>query len=245
MYRPSSSSMIHEDRDRFIKSIFSIVAPHIDSLTRLFSLGFCNIWRKKVVNLVALRGDSDVLDVCTGTGELAVLLLEKMGSEGSFHGVDFCDEMLEIARKKTRDAYPSASFHLCDAKALPFEEASFDLVTVSFGMRNIPDTALALKEIFRVLKPGGRFICLELTRPTNKWFLPVYKVYTFNIMPWIANLVVKSSTPYTYLPRSIESFYTSEDFVKVIAGCGFSDVTMHSLSMGVATIFQARKSEQS
>jgi len=173
------------------------------------------------------------------------LLLEKMGSEGSFHGVDFCDEMLEIARKKTRDAYPSASFHLCDAKALPFEEASFDLVTVSFGMRNIPDTALALKEIFRVLKPGGRFICLELTRPTNKWFLPFYKVYTFNIMPWIANLVVKSSTPYTYLPRSIESFYTSEDFVKVIAGCGFSDVTMRSLSMGVATIFQARKSEQS
>lgn len=244
MRKPANPADVHSERDQFIKSIFSTVAPHIDSLTTIFSLGFCHLWRKKVVELADLQRGEHVLDVCTGTGELAVLLLEKMSDGRFFYGVDFCNSMLELAKVKIRRDYPRATFHQCDAKDLPYEDDSYDVVTVSFGMRNIPDTTLALREIFRVLRPGGRFLCLELTRPTNKLFIPIYKVYTFRIMPWVANLIVKSSTPYAYLPRSIEAFYSPDEFVKIIAGCGFSEVVTHSLSMGVATIFQARKREQ-
>jgi demethylmenaquinone methyltransferase/2-methoxy-6-polyprenyl-1,4-benzoquinol methylase len=169
------------------------------------------------------------------------LLAKRVGYDGSVTGVDFCEEMLEEARRKANSHFPNLSFQAGDAKELHFEDDTFDIVTVSFGMRNVPDTALALKEARRVLKPGGKFLCLELTRPLNPLVLPFYKFYTFQVMPRIANMIIKTDTPYSYLPRSIDAFFSPQTFKNVIEQCGFSDVRLYSLNLGVATIFRAVK----
>lgn len=231
-----------QQRDIFIKHIFSTVAPYVDFLSSGFSLGFDHFWRTKAVSLSGIRQGERVLDVCTGTGELAMLLAEKVGPDGSVTGVDFCEEMLSRARKKT-GGRRNLSYILSDAKQIPFAGNTFDAVTVAFGMRNIPDTIFALKEIKRVLKPGGKFICLELTRPQARWFLALYEWYVFRMMPCVGQMVVRTAAPYLYLPRSINAFYPPDEFRRVIAECGYTNVSIDSLTMGIATIYRAVKAE--
>lgn len=230
-----------QQRDLFIKNIFSTVAPHVDFLSTGFSFGFDHYWRNRAVKLAGITAGERVLDVCTGTGELAFILARKVGEKGLVTGTDFCTEMLDRAHEKLSDRHTNISFILSDTKALAFPDNTFDLVTVSFGMRNIPDTAIALQEIKRVLKPAGRFICLELTRPHMAWFRGLYEWYVFWIMPFIGELVVKTAAPYLYLPRSINAFYPPDEFRQIITESGFADVTVHSLTMGIATIYGAVK----
>ncbi len=230
-----------EQRDIFIRQIFTTVAPYVDLLSRSFSFGFDRYWRKRAVSQSGIRPGDRVLDVCTGTGELALLLEHAVGPAGSVIGADFCEEMLLRARRKAADRGASLSFILSDAKHLPFRDGTFDAVTVAFGMRNIPDTRLALCELERVLKPGGRFVCLELTRPHIPLFRFLYECYVFRIMPVIGNLVVKTAAPYLYLPRSINAFYPPDEFRRLIADCGFGRVSVDSLTGGIATLFCAEK----
>lgn len=236
--------MLLKERDASIREIFSIVAPHIDRLSTAFSFGLSRLWRDRLVSLSGIGSNENILDVCTGTGELALLIKRRLGQAGRLTCLDFCEEMLRHAKEKMSPDNGRITVMLSDAKNLEFSDNSFDVVTVAFGMRNIPDTIPALKEIMRVLRPGGRFFCLELTRPSKKWFLPVYKFYLFRVIPFIGRIITKSSVPYRYLPRSIDSFYSQEDFKRVIEGCGFSGVTLYSMTMGVATIFGAIKDGQ-
>lgn len=230
-----------EQRDRFIQQIFTVVAPYVDSLSSGFSFWLDHLWRRKAVTLSGIHEGQKVLDVCSGTGELSFLLAQKVGPNGSVIGADFCDNMLALARKKAGGNWSNVSFIFSDAKKLPFPDKSFDAVTVSFGMRNIPDTQLALQEICRVLRPGGTFVCLELTRPQSRWFLLLYQWYVFRVMPFIGKLVVKASAPYLYLPRSINAFYQPSEFKSLIERSGFSDVRVNSFTMGVATLYRAAK----
>ncbi len=221
--------------------IFASIAPRIDFLSSFFSLGLDNAWRRKLVSILELKGGEKVLDVCTGTGKLAFLISEKIGDRGSIFGVDFSKEMLGMAGRKINARASNISFALSDAKNLAFPENSFDAVTVAFGMRNIIDTAAALREAHRVLKPGGKFCCLELTHPSVRWVKPFYTIYCFKIMPFIAKKVLKTDVPYNYLPRSIRAFPSSEEFKSSLETCGFTAVTVHSLTQGIATIYEARK----
>lgn len=231
--------MTTEERDRFIRQIFTIVAPYVDTLSSWFSFGLDHLWRRRAVGLSGIRKGQRVLDVCSGTGELTFLLARKVGPEGSVTGADFCENMLAIARQKAAGKTGNLSFILSDAKSLPFPDASFDAVTVSFGMRNIPDTLHALREIRRVLKPCGTFICLELTRPRSRWFLRLYQWYVFKVMPFIGGLVVKTSAPYLYLPRSINAFYQPQEFKSLIERSGFAGVRVDPFTLGIATLYRA------
>jgi demethylmenaquinone methyltransferase/2-methoxy-6-polyprenyl-1,4-benzoquinol methylase len=235
--------MTSKPRDQFIKHVFTTVAPYLDLFTRTFSLGLDHYWRKRAVALSGIKPGDRVLDICAGTGELSFILARTVGNEGSIVGTDYCENMLELARKKMGDKLSNVTFLLADAKKTPFPDASFDAVTVAFGMRNIPDTIIALKEIRRVLKSGGKFLCLELTRPHNRWFLAVYKWYVFRIMPFISNLVMKSAAPFLYLPRSIEEFHRPPAFRKLMLDNGFSDVSIDSMTMGIATVYRGSKLE--
>ncbi len=231
--------MSHEKRASLVKDVFSIVAPYIDPLDTAFSLGLCHLWRRRLVSEIG-RGEK-VLDLCAGTGEVAKLLLEKIGPEGSLTCLDFCEDMLAVARKKLSPLPQNLAFVVSDVREMSFPDSTFDAATVAFGIRNVPDTMAALERIRRVLKPGGRFYCLELTRPGNRLLLPLYKLYTFKIMPFIAKIITKNSLPYSYLPRSIEVFYPPEEFIRLMSSCGVSGVKARSLSMGIATIYSGLK----
>lgn len=228
-------------RDLFIREIFASVAPKIDFLSTFFSFGLDHGWRSRLVSEMALQDGETVLDVCAGTGELSLLISKKVGSRGSIFAADFSAEMIGMAVKKLRSQPSNITFSLSDAKHLAFHDNSFDAVTVAFGMRNVVDTAAALQEAHRVLKPGGRFGCLELTHPKTHLITPLYTLYCSNIMPFIAGKVLKTDVPYSYLPRSIKAFPSSEEFKNVLETCGFIDVAVRSLSQGIATIFRARK----
>ncbi len=230
------------DRDTFIKAIFAAIASDIDFLSSFFSFGLDQGWRRRLISRLELKGGERVLDVCTGTGKLAFLLSKRVGKKGLVSGVDFSKEMLAEAEKKLNGRPSNITFGLSDAKDLNFPENSFDAVTVSFGMRNIPDTTAALHEAFRVLKPGGRFCCLELTTPKDRWVKPFYKLYCFKVMPFIAMKVLKTAVPYNYLPRSIKAFPSTEEFAHILETCGFVNVNVYSMTFGIATIFEARKS---
>lgn len=233
--------MSQRNRDTYVQEIFASIATEINFLSSLFSFGLDQRWRKKLVSLLELRGREKVLDVCTGTGKLAFLLSKKVGKEGSVFGVDFSKEMLGEAEKKLNSRSSNISFAFSDATDLNFPDNSFDAVTVSFGIRNIIDTSAALREAYRVLKPGGRFCCLELTSPTDHWIKPLYTIYCFKVMPFIAMKVLKTDVPYNYLPKSIKEFPASDKFKRILETCGFSEVNVHSITFGIATIFEARK----
>jgi len=227
--------------DAYVKNIFSSIAPEIDFLSSLFCFCMDSMWRKRLVSLSGIKGGEKVLDVCTGTGKLAFLLSREVGAQGSVVGADFCEEMLDVAKKRLSSTAPGISFVLSDAKNLTFDNNAFDVVTVAFGMRNIFDISIALREAHRVLKPGGRFYCLELTRPQKKWLMPFYNYYCFNIMPSVAKRILNTDTPFNYLPRSIQAFPLAGEFKQIIEKCDFSSVTVHPMSLGIATIFGARK----
>ncbi|HXX57999.1 MAG TPA: bifunctional demethylmenaquinone methyltransferase/2-methoxy-6-polyprenyl-1,4-benzoquinol methylase UbiE [Thermodesulfovibrionales bacterium] len=228
-----------EKKDTFIKQIFSTVSPYIDPLDTAFSFGLCHVWRRRLVSGIG-KGER-VLDLCTGTGELAFRIARRVGESGSVVGLDFCDDMLNRAREKMDPRLKNVSFVLSDAKDLAFPDNSFDAVTVSFGIRNVPDTVAVLNAVRRVLRPGGKFFCLELTTPGNRWLLPLYRLYTFKIMPSVARIITRSSLPYTYLPKSIETFYPPEEFKHMMEKCGFTKVKARPMSLGAATLYEAVK----
>ncbi len=233
--------MLMSNRDIFIKNIFSSVASHIDFLSSFFSFGLDNAWRRKLVQVSGIQDGTTVLDVCTGTGKLAFLLSRQAGAHGAVIGADFCEDMLRIAAGKNNPRTANVSFIISDAKNLSIPDNSFDIVTTAFGMRNIHDTVCALGEVQRVLKPGGRFFCLELTTPNISWFLPIYKIYVFKIIPLIGKMITKTDIPYTYLPKSIETFFSPHEFRKVMEQIGFHEVTVYPMTLGIATIYGARK----
>ncbi len=222
--------------------MFAAIAGSYDLNNRLHSLGRDQAWRRFAVTTAALRPGDRVLDVACGTGDLTHAFAEAGAAE--VVGVDFTPEMLAFAERKRLSLPPRTASRVRyaegDAQNLPFSDASFDVVSIAFGIRNVADTGRALSEFARVLRPGGRLVVLEFDRPTHapmRWF---HDFYCGWIMPRTATLISgDKSGAYKYLPKSVGSYLSRADLLGTIERAGFSDAVARPLSMGICVCYRA------
>jgi demethylmenaquinone methyltransferase/2-methoxy-6-polyprenyl-1,4-benzoquinol methylase len=224
--------------------MFQYLAPRYDLWNRLASCYLDEYWRRTAVSLIP--PGSRVLDLCTGTGELVVKMLPRLGLKGQAVGVDFASNMLTVAARKTRplraSTAASAAFLLGDATALPFPSATFDCVTNGFAMRNmLPAADAVLGEMWRVLRPGGRVIILDICRPQSAWLARLYRIHLQWVLPLQARLLYHSGQPFRYLKDSILEFPPPHEFCDRMTAQGFMAVSFTALSAGIAGIFTGLK----
>ncbi|MAN58423.1 MAG: bifunctional demethylmenaquinone methyltransferase/2-methoxy-6-polyprenyl-1,4-benzoquinol methylase UbiE [Flavobacteriaceae bacterium] len=225
-----------------VEQMFDTISGNYDGLNRVISLGSDVAWRKKVIQLVAARNPESILDIATGTGDLAIQFAEATAAT-RIVGLDLSEGMLSVARKKTANLPVTSRIEFIkgDSEALPFSDSTFDAITVSFGIRNFEDLEKGLSEILRVLKPGGLFVILETSVPTTFPVKQGYYAYTKLILPLIGKLFSKDKVAYSYLSESASSFPFGEKLNNILLKIGFKEVQHKPQTFGVATIYTATK----
>jgi demethylmenaquinone methyltransferase/2-methoxy-6-polyprenyl-1,4-benzoquinol methylase len=225
-----------------VESMFDAIAPKYDLLNRLFSLGIDQGWRRKVIRLVKQEPVARLLDVATGTADLAIMAAKRDAAR-HVTGADISEGMLRYGRVKVADAKLAERVELirADSAALPFDDGSFNAITVAFGVRNFEELERGIREMARVLKPGGRLFVLEFSKPRSTIMGALFRFYFHRVMPAIGKLVSRDSAAYTYLPKSVDAFPDGEAFLCVLAACGFRDAKAEPLTGGIATLYTARK----
>lgn len=222
-----------------IKKLFSAVARHYDFLNSLLSLRLDGTWRRETVKVSEVNATSSVLDVCTGTGELALAYADKIGACGTVIGSDFCFEMLEVAQKKIQRKKHQHAFMPVEADtlSLPFPDNTFDIVSVGFGIRNVSDLELGIREMTRVANKDGRIAILEFTQPVNPLFRGLYYFYFTKILPFIGNRISQNKDDaYGYLPRSVMQFPSCDELKTKMELCGLTDVQYYRKTFGIVAI---------
>jgi demethylmenaquinone methyltransferase/2-methoxy-6-polyprenyl-1,4-benzoquinol methylase len=223
-----------------VELMFDRISPKYDLLNRLCSLGTDQSWRRKVIRGVGKEPVERLLDVATGTADLAI-----MGSmvAKQVTGADISAGMLAHGRTKVEKAGLQDRIELvqADAADLPFPDASFDAITVAFGVRNFEDLAQGIAGMVRVLRPGGRLFVLEFSRPQRTPFKQVFRFYFHHVMPLIGRLVSRDHDAYSYLPESVDAFPQGKAFEEILGTCGLKEVRSRLLTFGVATLYTARK----
>jgi demethylmenaquinone methyltransferase/2-methoxy-6-polyprenyl-1,4-benzoquinol methylase len=227
------------DADR-VHGIFSGIADRYDLLNAVLSLGIDRSWRREAALTGFQRGARKVLDVATGTGDLA-FALKRHSPAAEVTGLDFVEEMLVHARRKASARGMDISFVAGDALALPFPAASFDLVTIAYGLRNLASVSRGLAEFERVLVPGGRIVILEFPPPPRGLFGRLYRFYFARIVPVIGGLVSGSRSAYTYLPDSVSAFLPPAVLADKLAEAGFTNVGFRLQSFGISALHSADK----
>ena len=226
----------------FVREMFDSIAPRYDLLNRLLSLRQDVVWRKKLVSVMAIPENGQVLDVACGTGDVAIEICRQKGPRVKVTGLDFSPGMLGLAQEKIRrNQNSSISLLAGDALALPFGEASFHAVTIAFGIRNIQDKAGALRAFYEILMPGGMFLVLELATPKKTRLREVYLAYFQKVLPTIGRLFSRHSFAYSYLPDSVSRFPATDVFMTTMAEAGFSHVTCRRMTLGIANLFAGVK----
>ena len=221
-----------DDKPEKVRRMFASIADRYDLNNRLHSLGRDQAWRRAAVRIAAPRTGETVLDVACGTGDLSRLFARSEAS--SVVGVDFCPQMLEIARTKTKKDATPIRFVEADAMDLPMDDHSVDIVSIAFGIRNVADPGKAIAEFRRVLRPGGRLVILEFSTPRNKTIAWLNTLYSKRVMPISATLISRdTSGAYRYLPRSIDTFLRRDELSQLVRDSGFASVTQESLTFGV------------
>jgi len=225
-----------------VRNMFGAIAGRYDFLNHFLSLNIDRYWRRKVVaelTDVLGREDACVIDLACGTGDLALKL--KQGASAGVIGADFCEPMLVIAKQKAATKELSVPFVEADAMSLPFAGSTVDALTISFGLRNLPDVKRGLEEMFRVLKPGGKLVVLEFTTPVTPGFRPLFNFYFRRVLPFIGGILSGSRPAYEYLPVSVAHFPDQVSLEKMMSEVGFSDVRYKNLTGGVAAIHSGIK----
>lgn len=241
--KPVSSLPSASEKEQAVQAMFTAIAHRYDLNNTLLSLGLHHSWKRLSVRMSGAAEGDIVLDLCTGTADLAVLLARQVGPKGRVIGLDLNQRMLTFARRKIVRRGDEAGtagpimLLLGNAESLSFGDQTFHAVTVAFGMRNVTDVKTALSEIYRVLRAGGRLTCLEFSRPTSPLLRKLYDLYSFLILPQIGRLVSRDQTGvYNYLPASIRVFPDQERFKTLLMAAGFSAVTYRNLTGGIVAI---------
>ncbi|WP_395053908.1 bifunctional demethylmenaquinone methyltransferase/2-methoxy-6-polyprenyl-1,4-benzoquinol methylase UbiE [Flavobacterium sp.] len=224
-----------------VTQMFDTISGNYDGLNRVISFGIDIKWRRKVLNLVAARNPNNILDIATGTGDLAILMAQTNATK--IIGLDISSGMLEVGKKKILDKKLENKIEMIvgDSENMPFPDNHFDAITVSFGIRNFETLDKGLAEILRVLKPNGIFVILETSNPTKTPYKQGYKFYTKNILPVIGKLFSKDNVAYGYLSESASVFPFGEVLNNILHKIGFIDVEAMPQTFGVATIYTASK----
>lgn len=221
-----------------VQSIFSSIANNYDKLNTILTLNIDNLWRKKAVKLCNIKGNDKVLDLCCGTGKMIELECKAVGENTTVMGLDFNSEMLNVGNKKLTESLANYKFNLVqgDAMELPFEDNTFDSITIAFGLRNVPDKRKAISEMYRVLKPGGKAVCLELSKPEMPILKNIYNLYFNFVLPVIGYLGTQDKAAYYYLRDSVNGFMTKKQLKSEFTNVGFENSGFKSLTCGVATL---------
>jgi len=231
--------LLNEQMSEQIKNMFSDISEKYDILNDVLSFGIHRRWRKKVVKLsgVSNKENASVLDLATGTGDLAIVFKRKIGNSDKVTGIDFSEEMLRIAQAKAKKRNLDIDFQKGDATALQFKDNSFDISSIAFGIRNVDSVTACLNEMARVVKPGGKVIILEFGQPQGL-FSHIYKFYSKYIIPVLGKIISKNFNAYHYLQDSSAKFPCREEFIEIMQSTGkFSLIDYKQLSFGIAFIY--------
>ena len=225
-----------------VSQMFASISGRYDKANHLLSGGIDFYWRSVLARKIKACNPRDVIDLATGSGDVAFKLRDRLGAGVSIRGIDFCEPMLEAARqKKSRRAeYSDIDFEFGDCMQLSLPDECADIVTISFGVRNFEDRQRGLKEILRILRPGGRLFILEFSQPPF-WFRPVYFFYLKYILPFIASIATGRKDAYDYLVGSIEQFPTKEVLSEQLKEAGYGTVTAKGLTFSIVAIHEAQK----
>lgn len=219
-----------------VARMFNNIAPRYDLLNHLLSMGIDKIWRRKVIQILRQSPCPRVLDVATGTGDMAIAIHRRL--KVSVTGLDLSEQMLNVARQKVaRRQLTDVTLVQGDSEGLPFDSSSFDAVTVAFGVRNFENLEQGLREMKRVLVPGGRMLVLEFSKPSVFPVKQLFRFYSSTILPFLGGLISKDRAAYDYLPQSVEQFPEGEDFMAVLRAVGMAQIRQYRLSFGIATIY--------
>jgi demethylmenaquinone methyltransferase/2-methoxy-6-polyprenyl-1,4-benzoquinol methylase len=229
-----------DKRETRIRRMFGAIAPSYDFLNHLLSLNVDRYWRWRTTRLAPPIGDAPILDVCTGTGDLALAYDRAARGKVQIYATDFCPEMLVPAIKKAERRKASERIHFleADTQHLPFPDDTFQLTTVAFGLRNVTDTDQGIREMVRVTQPGGRVAILEFSQPRGWLFGRLYRFYFRHILPRVGQWISRSrDQAYRYLPESVLEFPDGEALAERLRGHGLRDVRWHAFTFGIATLY--------
>lgn len=231
-------------KGEYIKQMFSSVARVYDLLNTILSFNFDKSWRRFAVKVSKVTPDAMVLDVCTGTGDLAIAYAKILQGKGRVIGSDFCHDMVKLAGKKLRKRNLSGKINVIDADTLclPFQNNQFEISSVAFGIRNVSDLRAGIIEMMRITAPGGRVVILEFSQPTNPVFKSIYYFYFKKILPFIGKRISKSKyNAYSYLPSSVLNFPDRYGLKSLMESCGLVQVKIYAKTLGIVTVHVGQK----
>jgi demethylmenaquinone methyltransferase / 2-methoxy-6-polyprenyl-1,4-benzoquinol methylase len=229
-----------EKKER-VRKMFDDISDRYDFLNHFLSFGIDRIWRKKMVSLLAARHPEVILDVATGTADLAIELSELKPKK--IVGIDISEKMLSIGQGKIvgKGLVNTITLKLGDAEKIPFSDNTYDAITVAFGVRNFEDLQKGLREMNRVLRPGGIMMILEFSHPTSSPMKQLYAAYSQLFIPMIGKLISRHPEAYQYLPDSVKAFPSGNNFLEILTGIGLKNVSQLRLSLGISSIYMAEK----
>ncbi|CAM5197683.1 bifunctional demethylmenaquinone methyltransferase/2-methoxy-6-polyprenyl-1,4-benzoquinol methylase UbiE [Alishewanella longhuensis] len=250
MSEPSNStthfgykSVPAEQKVAMVADVFHSVAAKYDIMNDVMSMGIHRLWKRFTIDCSGVRPGQHVLDLAGGTGDIAALFSKRVGANGKVILADINESMLNVGRDKLRDLglINNIEFVQANAEALPFADNSFDIISIGFGLRNVTDKDAALRSMFRVLKPGGRLLVLEFSKPTHDWLSKAYDLYSFRLLPFMGQLIANDKESYQYLAESIRMHPDQETLKQMMVAAGFAEVSYHNMTGGIVALHRGYK----